>query len=329
MFRERDFDAALAEADAAVRARGLPHDAAVRLDARFSRPAPRRWPLLLIGGLSVAAGFALVQAVEPAPELEVGGFTVPRGEAAVSSEPTVQLEADTTVTDAPSGLTVRTLGATQLRKERRGVRVIAGRATFEVKKVAESQPSVRVLVAGGSIEVRGTRFTVTESGTGAGEVTLHEGRIDFVSPDGAVATIAPGQTLSWPLPQRAEAPAPPAAEPEDLAPLPMLRPLPRVGELDWREFDRRIYADAVIGEMRQLGRRGAWDNAVRMLERELSRGAPTTRERLSWELGVIYAHHVGDRLAACAHWAQHRREYPRGRYDALMLEAQREFGCRD
>jgi hypothetical protein len=88
-----------------------------------------------------------------------------------------------------------------------------------------------------------------------------------------------------------------------------------------------VHAQAVITELTQLRQKGQWGDAVRLLERELNRGAPDTRERLSFELGLIYTWQLKDQVAACAHWKQHRREYPEGRFDVEVDRALETMGC--
>ena len=324
----RDFDSALQQADVLLRARGMPRDAKLRLDARlFARPQPRL-AMALVGAISVAMGFVVVARLAPRPAPTVGGFTLSEeavGHVRVTSEAAVELGEGTTMTDELRGLEVSSLSPSTLRKEALGVRMLSGRATFQVQKVPTGQQPVRVLVSGGSIEVRGTRFTITERGEG-GEVLLHEGKIVFLGPDGVEHVVSPGETFTWPLP----VPAP--REPlDELEPLPPLErrpaPKPKTQEIDWREFDRRVHAEAVINELSQLRRSAAWTDAVKLLERELSRGAPDTRERLSFELGVIYTWQLKDPEAGCAHWVQHRAEYPKGRYGTEVERASAALGC--
>lgn len=316
----RDFDAALQQADATLQARGMPREAKLRLDARLFSPPPQRLAMALVGAVSVAVGFVLVAWLAPRPPHTVGGFTVTPAElphVQVESEAAVELAEGAAMFDEARGLKVSSLAASTLRKEARGVRLLKGQATFEVQKVAVGAQAVRVLVSGGAIEVRGTRFTITERGSG-GEVLLHEGKIVFVDGDGVEHLVSPGQTLQWPAPEL-----------DELEPLPPLRPRPssKTQEIDWREFDRRVHAEAVITELKQLRRNAQWDDAVKLLERELSRGAPDTRERLSFELGLIYTFQLKDPVAGCAHWAQHRQEYPNGRFGAELERAAAGLGC--
>lgn len=325
----RDFDSALQQADALLRERGMPRDAKLRLDARLFAPPPQRLAMALVTAVSVAVGFVVVAWLAPRPVPMVGGFTLTPdavGHVRVTSEAAVELAEGTAMTDELRGLKVSSLSASTLRKERLGVRLLNGRATFEVQKVESGKLPVRVLVSGGAIEVRGTRFTVTERGEG-GEVLLHEGKIVFLDGEGLEHVVSPGETFTWPLP----APAVPREPLDELEPLPPLKPRPapkpQTQEIDWREFDRRVHAEAVINELSQLRRQGAWPDAVKLLERELSRGAPDTRERLSFELGVIYTWQLKDSVAGCAHWVQHRAEYPQGRYGTEVERAASALGC--
>ncbi len=324
----RDFDSALQQADATLQSRGMPREAKLRLDARLFAPPPQRLAMALVAAVSVAVGFVMVAWLAPRPDPLVGGFTVAPGELGhvqVTREAAVELAEGSSMRDEARGLEVSSLSLSMLRKEVSGVRLLRGHATFEVKKVTPGQQSVRVLVSSGAIEVRGTRFTVTERGEG-GEVVLHEGKIVFLDVEGHEHVVLPGQAFQWPLP--APILQPPEAM-EELEPLPPMRPRPsaKTKEIDWREFDRRVHAEAVITELSQLRRGGAWTDAVRLLERELSRGAPDTRERLSFELGLIYTWQLKDPAAGCAHWGQHRQEYPAGRFATEVERASAALEC--
>jgi transmembrane sensor len=209
--------------------------------------------------------------------------------------------------------------------------VLAGHALFSVDRRPVEAGVVRVLVSAGAIEVHGTRFTVTETGGGAGSVELHEGAIDFVDEDGAHHALRPGETLRWPLVHEPPTDDAEDAPDDELVGLGPVLPRPatkvRARDVDWRAFDQRVHAEAVVTELAALRRQGSWGEAVRLLERELNRGAPDTRERLSFELGTIYTWQLREPAAACAHWAQHRRDYPAGRFDAEVDRALASLGC--
>jgi transmembrane sensor len=339
----RDFKAALLAADARLLDERRLHRARARLEARLFRPARPPSRLLAIFALvsSAAIGFIVVRALAPVPPPLVGGFEVPPAREAsvqISREAVVELMPDVSVIDRARGVTISSLTRTTLRREARGIRLLSGRAVFDVQKRGAGAGPVRVLVSGGAIEVRGTRFTVNESGAGSGTVELHEGAISFTDEQGLGHALAPGDVFSWPPPPQAPQ-APPSSgleDPDDeLTPLGPVRPAPRKKksaapfptELDWRLFDQRVHAQAVISELTQLRQQGQWADAVRLLERELDRGAPDTRERLSFELGLIYTWQLKDQQAACAHWSHHRREYPEGRFDAEIDRAAEVMGC--
>jgi transmembrane sensor len=299
-----------------------------RLDARLFTPVRKRerFVMAVVVLSSMVVGFFLVQAMAPKRPLTSGGFELaPEARVEVTREAAVELSPATVVFDRPRGVRVTSIRRTSLRRELRGIRVLTGEAEFEVQKRSAEAGPVRVLVSGGSIEVHGTRFTVKETGAGTGSVALHEGAIDFLDEAGVTHVLRPGETLQWPVPPPA---APLIDEP---APLPQLQPVPpkepRPATADWRLFDQRVHAEAVITELGQLRKQGAWNDAVHLLERELNRGAPDTRERLSFELGLILTWQIKDTASACAHWAQHQREYPEGRFDGEVDRAAASLGC--
>lgn len=336
----RDFKAALVAADARLLNEQQLRAMHARLDDRLFRPArpASRWLPVLVAVSSAIIGFFVVRALAPQPIPMVGGFEVQPGVEAsvrVSRQAAVELARDVSVVDRARGVTISSLVKTTVRREARGIRVLEGRATFDVQK-REPTDVVRVLVSGGSIEVHGTRFTVTENGTGAGSVELHEGSIDFIDEGALTHRLRPGDVLTWPV-----APEPPSMlgagdddEEDDLTPLGPISPPKkkkknptRPSDIDWRLFDQRVHAQAVITELSALRQSGQWQDAVRLLERELNRGAPDTRERLSFELGLIYTWQLKDQPAACAHWKQHRREYPEGRFDVEIDRAAQALEC--
>lgn len=328
--RPNDFKAALLAADARQPSDGQLRAMHARLDARLF--TPRRAPAsrlvtALVVASSVVIGFFTVQWLAPKPVPTAGGFELAvEGEprVTITREAAIELEPDLVVVDRSRGMHITSLGRTTVRKETSGVRVLVGKAVFEVEKRAPEAGPVRVLVSGGSIEVHGTRFTVTDDGRGAGQVELHEGAIDFRDETGVVRSMTPGEVLRWPV--EPEAPLIPP-ELDELTPLGPIKKTDRERTVDWRAFDQRVHAQAVITELNGLRQKGQWEDAVRLLERELNRGAPDTRERLSFELGLLYTWQLKDTPAACAHWHQHRREYPEGRFDLEVQRALLSLGC--
>ncbi|MGC4119943.1 MAG: FecR domain-containing protein [Myxococcales bacterium] len=209
-----------------------------------------------------------------------------------------------------------------LRRERAGMRVVAGKVEFKVERQKPGR-SVRVLVSGGAIEVVGTRFTVEQQAE-HGRVMLHEGHIRFVAAAGNVRELLAGESLEWPqAPVPAPTPAPEtvAAKPDAGAPVsaspPALRHPVRAPE--------RIGAPAttvepdpgpeVFERVGALRSRGQYTEAVQELTVALARPAPRARrERLSYELGSIYSYQLRDHERACAHWQQHEAQFPAGTY---------------
>lgn len=340
----RDFRQALKRADAAWRdeAHG---PMGARLDARLRDSlVPRRrfrWTDLgLVAGGAVVGAALVLWLLRPAPVAPppaLGGFEVAAAPAPATA-PAVALASDsvrvdvdgTELYDAARQLRVTASAGTTLKREAQGVRLVNGQGVFQVAKQAQRPEPVRVLVEGGAIEVRGTRFTVTQGADGAGHVTLEEGAIDFRFPSGRVKAVAPGETVHWP------------EEAEELAPLPDLPPAPpptvepprppparRVDT--WSDFDRRLRSEAVLRRVMTLRQQSRWDECIAELERalELPDGAygPGTRERLSWELGSVLTWQTKDVPAACWHWTIHLKTYPRGRYDLEVTRAVAALEC--
>lgn len=327
----RSFKAALLEADSELINDAQLRAMHARLDARLFTPKrPSRALAFAVVFASAVLGFVTVRSLAPTLPEVVGGFEVkpvPETHAQVTREAMVELTADATVVDTARGVTIHSLTRSTVRREARGIRLLEGKASFDVVK--RSGGVVRVLVSGGSIEVHGTRFTVFDDGRGAGSVELHEGVIEFIDEGGASRRLAPGDVLRWP--REPEAPYAPEEE-EELFPLSPIRPPPRKPSpsskaVDWRAFDQRVHAQAVITELSSLRQKGQWTDAVRLLERELNRGAPDTRERLSFELGLLYTWQLKDTASACAHWVQHQREYAEGRFDVEIARARVQLGC--
>lgn len=341
----RDFRAALKAADAAWReeAAGAP---AARLDARLDaslRPRRRlRWSDLALVGAGAVVGALLVLwlhggevAVTPAPgPAPVGGFALATPAAAAAppvvalADGAVRVDADALeLVDADRQLRVTASAGTTLKREPRGVRLVQGQGVFQVGKQPQRAEPVRVLVSGGAIEVRGTRFTVTQGADGAGHVTLEEGAIDFRFPSGRVKAIAPGQTVHWP------------EEPDELEPLPALPPPPVVdapkpaprSPANWTEFDRRLRSESTLRRVMALRQQARWTECISELERALelpdAAYGPGTRERLSWELGALLTWQAKDVDAACWHWTIHLKMYPRGRYTLEVTRALAALEC--
>lgn len=223
----------------------------------------------------------------------------------------------------------------QLAQEDGVTRVVSGVVDVSVVKGTP----VRVKVSHGVIEVRGTRFTITQRATD-GEVTLHEGSIAFIFTDGSTELLKPGQTLRWPrviaappfdpepapapVPAPEPAPAPAPAPDASSAPTPVVRrpPVTDAGPV--------LTAEAVLDRLAALRSQGAWGQAVVELEAALAAPLPVaTKERLSFELGSILSDHLDDRRRACQRWQLHGKLFPRGRYAAEVAAVAERLKCEE
>jgi transmembrane sensor len=86
--------------------------------------------------------------------------------------------------------------------------------------------------------------------------------------------------------------------------------------------------ETLLDRIAVLRSRGRYQEAAAALGTAL-RGnlAPATRERLSYELGSILTHQLGDPRRACDHWRDHARRFGAGRYDREVRQAMARLGC--
>ncbi len=135
---------------------------------------------------TVVAGFAIENASQDIRYSESGdGLTITTGACDVVS--------------AELGIRITNTGKVAIQREQDGIRLRNGTATFSVDKRVHTQAPARIWVSHGVIEVLGTEFTVNQHEHG-GDVVLHEGAIRFVPTTGELRTLAPGDSLTWPLP---------------------------------------------------------------------------------------------------------------------------------
>jgi transmembrane sensor len=234
--------------------------------------------------------------------------------------------------------TVTLATGASLRRATDGLELLLGEATFQVDERAPAAGSTFVRGPQGTIEITGTRFSVSQRPEG-GSVHLHEGAIRFHAPDGRTVTLSPGESLSWPLaaspapsplgPRRASA----ASESPSPSPPPPGRPGPapaasRARSSPGRE-DRRPVKDDIVERIAALRAAGEYRALADELRGAVAREpGQATRERLSFELGSILSHHLPDRARACAHWEAHRRAFPNGRYEQELSELENALDCR-
>ncbi|MBK7860874.1 MAG: FecR domain-containing protein [Archangiaceae bacterium] len=301
-----------------------------RLKARLfgKAPAPAvklRWKrarLVAVAASVVLTAGAALWLVTAGPRTTGGFETVAASGGfapALGAGGTVEVAGGSGVLRVPEeGVSLALSSPASLRRDPDGVRVLRGEVDVAVRKRPRAAGPVRVHVSGGTIEVFGTRFTLVERGD-SGEVRLFEGSVGFRSEGRALEMLEPGQTLQWPRPPpREPEPQPdPSAEPEPLR----KRDVPAHAPLE--------ETDALLREVASLRTRGRYTEAVALLDERLARKLrPASREVLSYELGAILTWQLRDSAAACAHWSQHQRAHPRGRFAKEIANARRALGCR-
>jgi len=227
------------------------------------------------------------------------------------------------------------------RRAERELEVRDGALRFLVDHERDKTKPVRVHVTGGTIEVVGTIFTVTQDlDAGRGDVALERGAITFTALDGAVTTLAPGESLSGGDTQEdasavastdtagasGDAPGDAAARERTAPERKPRRPKKKrtAAELERdRELTRRELDD--VQNMRRLGKHGA---ALEKL-RDLEDIAPDmyTREVISYEIGDILTNHRSKKKA-CSHWSRHTRRFQRSIYKGAIATKRADLGCR-
>jgi hypothetical protein len=87
-------------------------------------------------------------------------------------------------------------------------------------------------------------------------------------------------------------------------------------------------ATAIIEEVTRLRAAGEYAEAAGILRRAdaARRWDRRTAQVLSYELGTILRH-LGDKGAACEHWARHQDRFAGGRYARAVADAQAQLGC--
>lgn len=330
-----DFEEGLRELDQAFE---LPPAVDARLRARLDG-GPRRalWPWAL--AVSALAAASLLWVFVPRDPSTLGGLTVltqQRLEAVVAADGVVKIVRGTaTLSDASQEAVMQAETGAELTRLTSGAAVRRGVVRFEVAHRTERVAPYSVQVSGGVIEVVGTAFTVAQR-EGAGEVRLHHGVIRFRAADGRVVTLAPGDSVSWPLPAVAVVPPEPARAVLPTAPSVQRVPAPRVvppvvsvpEPAPVIEPRPAFSSDAVLAQVASLRSRGSFEEAVNVLTRALVEAPPdATRERLGFELGSILTHQLHDVPRACAQWARYRAEHPAGRYAREVSAAIDELGC--
>jgi hypothetical protein len=187
---------------------------------------------------------------------------------------------------------------TQLEVLATSVAIHDGVALFFVDPVADRHTPARVGVSGGTIEILGTRFVVSQA-RARGHVDLIEGAIRFRRLDGGLDDVEAGRRYQWSSPA-VEADASSNADDQVL-------PSPH-------EQIPTSLADnlAKVARLRRAGELAAAIAKLDALARE--QHDARTLEVISYERGTLVERSASTD-AACQSWLEHRRNYPRGRYD--------------
>jgi hypothetical protein len=247
---------------------------------------------------------------------------------------------------------IRTEADTEIRQTATHLEMVRGKAWFDVAPVAPASPPVRVRVAGGVIEVIGTRFLV-EQGPKEGSVHLVEGKIRFTAAAGSTAVIRPGERFQWsnapnlplteppppsvaPNPTASASPTRPAGEPHPMRTTARETPLTRaprraapIASDNPREEARpdELLARDAVERVISLRARGRYRDAMAVLQalHHLHLDARTA-EVLSFEEGNILEH-LDDAAATCRHWRRHLARFASGPYGEFVEKKIVELSC--
>ena len=344
--RKPDFEQALREAADVLDAATMPPDAERRIRAQLMarRNAHRRW-VIPVGVALAAAAILLVTlrrqppasapaatapiATVPAPRpvsLQIGEFAWvgQPGRADVRADQTVAIHCDEcTLSSRNPVSTLVVKGDAVLKQELQGVRVVSGSVVIAVAKRPPGAPA-HILVSHGTIEIVGTRFTVTQHES-AGSVALHEGAIRFHAETGQDITLSPGETLAWPLPApRIVPPATPAMTDRATHPVARTEPAPA----DPVTAAPAGPIETLLARVASLRSRRMYEQAADELGAALIESTTSSyAERLSFELGSILTYQLERRTQACAHWHRHLAVYGPGRYGQETEQAQQHLRC--
>jgi transmembrane sensor len=322
-----DFVLSLRRANEALSHVDVSSNLYARIVANAERPRERGLRRFMVPALIAAVAlsavlFSVTSLRHSAPRAPrtaalVGGFEITQGtlSAGTTAEPNGhRLRFDCqqcTLTDRETRTELVVKGPLELERSQGSLRVIKGAVDVHVERRHYDEQPMRFMVSHGTIEVLGTRFHI-DQGDAGGSVVLTEGAIRFRSDTGTEVTLAPGQSVTWPLPN-------PQKEPSEVlhAQEPTTAPTTTKPSISER-------LESVEG----LRSRGQWARAASELSALLHEPLPrTTRERLSYELGSIYTYQLVQPKRACTHWVMHERTYPKGRYGTEIERAERSLGC--
>lgn len=358
---------------------GAVHRIARRLDAELLQaelPVRRRsW----IPMLTFAAGAAMVLAVFAfgEPEVATRQTTAPEPMHAswqvvgdnchvIRSEQELVLDGSCRVEPPRAGVVIESRATTRLRPTPGGVALVDGTVLLESMSGPEGTPW-RVEVPGGVLELLGTRLSVVVADD-RGHVDLLEGTMRFVTEDGRVHAVEPGERFrfgaagalaGWVEPSEldegdvtasepalgvvAVVDAPLATEHDDQPALAAGERLAALGRetaesTEGKAGRSRGRSGAAVPSSEKLRRivdQVAELRAQRQYQAAVSLLRDALRERWDRHTREVLSYELGTILStqlrdagACAHWAAHREQFPAGRYARAIDRAEARLECR-
>lgn len=208
----QSFSKALREADAELRAIGVPSASAARirrrLAARTSKRSRQSSRLMWCGLAVFAAAMVLLFASNTpkrkraavAPPL-VAGFHIETGNLAfVYSTIPNHLMLDRGPFEAVHeqlGVRISGNGPVSIHAVAHGLVLLDGTAQIRVMRRNPTQPRLLIETSYGRVETRGTVLTLSQTRAG-GHLTVSEGSLRFIVPGAQTRLVVPGDTIEWP-----------------------------------------------------------------------------------------------------------------------------------
>ncbi|MCH9687296.1 MAG: FecR domain-containing protein [Deltaproteobacteria bacterium] len=198
---------------------------------------------------------------------------------------------------------------TQLQWTTDRIELQSGELIFDVDPRPERP--LHVVVGALDVEVVGTRFIV--HGGEPAWISVLEGHVRVRASGGPPQDLLRGQRFEQPRPE----------------PPPTTTPTPSRRRTEPRA-PRNVGLDACLEQVAKLRREGSYREAVQRLRDQDQRGwTARARQLISYEIGTLLERQIGDAPAACAHWSEHQRRYPKGRHAQIVSRALTRLGCED
>lgn len=187
--------------------------------------------------------------------------------------------------------------------------LVAGELLLDVESRPESP--LTVMVGEAAIEVIGTSFVVHRDAE-LGWISLLEGHVRVRVGEQPAVDLREGGQLEWSAEEQAAEPAP-VREPAASA---------------RRDEDEGLAE--LLEEVAGLRRQGEYQAAIDRLRAGDREGwSARGRQLVSYEIGSLLERQLRDFEAACEHWAEHRKRYPRGRYESIIERSVARMDCAD